>query len=149
MTGARVFVAHACQLGFGVADCFMSANDSIDGRFAFGLEPGYTATRVLKVARQLLRFDFSFGVLTGSAIAFAGQTVSLLRQAFESAFELPRNLPDALGDRRLREQFGARVFDLDFGGRRAGEFLRVRLFSRAQFGSATVRFFTEPGIFLL
>jgi len=38
MTGARVFISHARQFGFGIADGFVSTNNRIDSGFAFGLQ---------------------------------------------------------------------------------------------------------------
>jgi len=80
----------------------VSADDSIDRRFTLGLQPGNAATRILEVARNLFRFEFSFGVLAGGAIAFTRQTFRLLSEAFECAFELASNLANTFGDCRLR-----------------------------------------------
>ena len=92
MTRTRILVADACQFGFGVADGFVTTNDSIDRRFAFGLESRHACSRVGKFVSKPLGFEFSFGVLAGRAIAFAGQTLGLLAEPLERRFQLPRNL---------------------------------------------------------
>src|SRR5215204_1389440 len=102
-----MLITHARQLSFGVADRFVTSDDSIDSYFTFRLQLSDTGTCVSQLACILFSFELSFGVLARGAIAFAREALGLLRQAFERRFKLAGNLANSLGDGRLRKQIGA------------------------------------------
>src|ERR1043166_8279224 len=83
MTRARMFIADARQLRFGVAHRFMTADDSVNSRFAFRLKLYDAGTRIAKLKREAFRFELSFGVLARGAVAFTREAFGLLRQTFE------------------------------------------------------------------
>src|SRR5689334_12948175 len=107
MARTRMLVAHSRQFGFRVTDGFMSTNNSIDCRFAFGLQLRDSCSRISQFESKLLGFEFSFCMLACCPIAFAREALSLLRQAFKRGFELSRNLTHSFSNSSLRKQFSA------------------------------------------
>src|SRR5262249_2588572 len=78
MAGTREFVTHARQLRFRVADGFMSTNHCINGRFAFSLQLRNACPGISQFECKSFSFEFSFGVLARSSIAFTRETLGLL-----------------------------------------------------------------------
>src|SRR5689334_18525011 len=112
MTRARILIAHASQLCFSIADCFMSAHNRVDSDLAFGLKCSDLRSRFAKLTSKPLGFDFSFSVLTCGSITFAREAFRLLRQTFQRRFELTCNLSESLSDGCLRQKFRSGTFDL-------------------------------------
>jgi hypothetical protein len=57
----------------------VSTNNSIDGRFTFGLKFRDTRTRIAELTSESFRFELSFGVLARGPVSLARQTLGLLR----------------------------------------------------------------------
>ena len=123
MARARMLVTHSRQLCFGVAYRLMAADNSINSGLTLSLKCGDARARIPKLTSKSVGFDLSLGVLAGGSIAFARETLRLLRQALERDLELARNLSESLGDGGLGKEFGASAFDLDLCGVCGGEFL--------------------------
>ena len=88
-------------------------------------------------------------MLARGTIAFAREALGLLRESLQRGFELACDLAQPLGDRRLRKQFAACCFDLDFRGGRRRESFGVRLFRRPQQQRAAIRLFAQSRVFRL
>src|ERR1044071_5167709 len=78
MTRTRMLVTHTCQLRFGVADCFVTADHGVNRCFALRLKTCNSCTCIAQFTRKALGFQFSLGVLARGAIAFTRKAFSLL-----------------------------------------------------------------------
>src|ERR1043165_2381972 len=77
MAGARKLLSKSRQFSVSITDRFMTANHSIDGRFALSLQSNNSLTSFGQLLRKMFCLKFSFSVLGSSSFAFAGKTFSL------------------------------------------------------------------------
>src|SRR5215203_736367 len=88
-------------------------------------------------------------MLACGAIAFTRESFGLLRQTFQSRFQLPGNFANSFSNRCLGEKFRTRTLNLDLRSIGCSKSFGVRLFNRSQRQRTLIGFFAKPRVFLL
>ena len=131
MFGPGILIPHSGQFRFRVANGFMPLNHCIDSSFTLGIQRRDVLSCRINLPAESFGFRLSLGILDGGTFPFTREAFCLDGQTVERALELPRYLPQSLGNGSVFKQICSRVLNLGFSSLSDRELIGIRFFSRS------------------